>query len=156
MADGVFNISKGKVAELWERVEADDPANSAIIVVLLSTAESDSALQDYDDLAAILAGSSVEATATNYARAVLTDSDLSSAVSVDDANDRMDVTLPQITFTAIGGVTNNTIVKVLLCYDSDTTGGTDSSIIPLTHHDISYTTTGVDLQINSGVVFRAS
>ena len=33
MADFVFNIAKGRVAELYNRVDSNDPANSAIIIV---------------------------------------------------------------------------------------------------------------------------
>ena len=35
MADFVFNLSKGRVAEFFNRVDSNDPANSAIIVSVL-------------------------------------------------------------------------------------------------------------------------
>lgn len=157
MANGVFNIAKGKVNEYVTRVDGNDPANSALIVVLLSAAESDSTLQDYDTLAALLAGSNTEATFTNYARKVITDSDGSLAVAVDDTNNRADADFSDQTWSTAGGATNNTLVKAIICYDSDTTAGTDANIVPLTHHDFAVTTDGSDLtmQLPSGF-FRAA
>ena len=73
MADIIFNIAKGRLAAYVDRVVANDPANSAITVVILKTAAADAVLQDLDTLAAILAGASVEADFTNYARKQLTD-----------------------------------------------------------------------------------
>jgi hypothetical protein len=58
-----------------------------------------------------------------------------------------------VTWTAASG---NAISKILVCYDPDTTAGTDSSIVPLTMFDLAYTPSGVDLTLNSGVFFRAS
>ena len=46
MADGVFNIAKGRVRELYNRVKSNDPANSAFIVVLLKANVADATLID--------------------------------------------------------------------------------------------------------------
>lgn len=152
MADGVFNIAKGRVA-YYATLPA---ANDALIVVLLKSAGlvSDATLVDYDDLAALLAGASDEADFTNYVRKT----GASVTVTVDDTNERVDCDLADITWTAAGGASNNTIAKLIICYDPDTTGGTDSSIVPLTHHDFSVTTDGSDLtaQIAAAGFFRAS
>ena len=157
MADLVFNVSKGSVAAYHYRVNDNDPANSALIVVLLKTAAADSTLRDQDTLAAILAGGSTEADFTNYARKTLTDSDISAA-TVDDSNDRVDADIPDQTWTAAGGASNNTLAKLLICYDSDTTAGTDSNIVPLTAHDFVVSTNGGDItaQIATSGYFRAS
>ena len=158
MADGVFNIAKGRVAELYNRVDSNDPTNSALIVVLLSAAEADGTLEDYDDLSTLLgAAGNTEATFTNYARKSLTDTDLS-AFAADDTNNRVDLDFADQTWTSAGGASNNTLVKLLVCYDNDTTGGTDSNIVPLTHHDFSVTTDGNDLtaQLASAGFYRAS
>ena len=157
MADLVFNVAKGSVAAYHNRVNDNDPANSALIVVLLKTAAADSTLRDQDTLAAILAGGSTEADFTNYARKTLTDSDISAA-TVDDANDRVDADIPDQTWTSAGGASNNTLAKLLICYDSDTTAGTDSNIIPLTAHDFVVSTNGGDItaQIATAGYFRAS
>lgn len=158
MADIVFNVAKGKVNEYVNRVDSNDPANSALIVVLLKVVEADATLKDYDTLAAILAGSNTEANFTNYARKTLTDSNVS-APSPDDVNDREQASLGgDLVYSSAGGATNNSLVKLLVCYDSDTTAGTDSNIIPLTAHDVTITTDGTDLTISeaSSAFFRAS
>lgn len=48
MADFIFNVAKGKWAEWHERVNNNDPANSALVIMLLKTAEADATLKDYD------------------------------------------------------------------------------------------------------------
>lgn len=157
MANGVFNISKGKVNEYMARVDGNDPANSAIIVVLLKVVEADATLRDYDTLAAILAGSNTEADFTNYARKTITDASIT-APTPDDTNDLQAADIPDQTWTSAGGATNNTLVKLIICYDSDTTGGADSAIVPLTYHDFAITTNGSDLtaQIAAAGFFSAS
>lgn len=157
MADGVFNIAKGRVNEYVNRVDSNDPTNSALVVVLLQVAEADATLEDYDDLSALLAGSNTEATFTNYARKVLTDTDVT-APTPDDTNNRQDADIPDQTWTSAGGATNNTLVKMLVCYDNDTTAGTDANIIPLTYHDFAITTNGNDLSalIDAAGFYRAS
>ena len=47
---------------------------------------------------------------------------------------------------------------LVICYDSDTTAGTDSNIIPLTLHDFVVTPDGSDItaQIAAAGFFRAS
>lgn len=145
MADGIFNIAKGKVNAYTERVATNDPANCALVVVLLSAVEADSVLQDYDTLADILAAAgNTEATFTNYARKILTDAEISAPVP-DDATDSQSSDAPDQTWSAAGGTTDNSLVKALICYDPDTTAGDDSNIIPLTFQDFAITTNGNDL-----------
>lgn len=153
MANIVFNIAKGRVVELYNRVENNDPTNSAIILVPIETSglESDATLIDADTLAAVLSGTTNEQ--TTMGRKTLTDSDLAALPSPDDGNDRYDVSLPTVTWTA---ATGNAISKILVCYDSDTTAGTDSNIIPLTMFDFVVTPSGADIQMTTGVFFRAS
>jgi hypothetical protein len=157
MADFVFNIAKGRVAELYNRVDSNDPANSALIIVVLATSglESDATLIDVDTLAAVVAGTTNEVTNTNYARKVLTDADLS-AMTPDDTNNRMDLDFPDQTWTAVAS--GDGWSKLIVCYDSDTTGGADSAIVPLTAHDFVVTPDGSDItaQINASGFYRAS
>ncbi len=153
MANIVFNIAKGRVVEFYNRVENNDPANSALILVPIETTglESDATLIDADTLAAVLAGTTNEQ--TTMGRKTLTDADLAALPAPDDVNDRYDVSLPTTTWTAASG---NAISKILVCYDSDTTAGTDSNIIPLTMFDFAQTPSGADIQMTGGVFFRAS
>ncbi len=156
MADFVFNIAKGRVAELFERVAQNDPANAALVVVAVVSTETDATLRDLDTLAAVLANANTaEVTNTNYARKVLTDSDLS-AIAPDDANDRMDLDFADQTWSAVGA--GDSWTDLLICYDSDTTGGTDANIIPLTQHDFSITPDGSDIvaQLAAAGFYRAS
>jgi len=147
MADGIFNISKGRGVEFYYRVKNNDPANSAFIVVLLKLAglEADDLLDNYDDLAALLAAASDEADFTNYARKTISDAALAAIPSPDDTNNRRDVDLPDQTWTTAGGATNNSLGKAIVCYDSDTTSGTDAAIVPVSYYDFVVTTTGIDL-----------
>lgn len=153
MANIVFNIAKGRVVEYYNRVENNDPANSAIILVPIETSglESDATLIDKDDLAAVLSGTTNEQ--TTMGRKTLTDTELAALPAPDDTNDRYEVSLPTTTWTA---ATGNAISKILVCYDNDTTAGTDSNIIPLTMFDFAVTPSGTDIQMTGGVFFRAS
>lgn len=150
MADGVFNIAKGKVA-YYAGLPA---ANDALIVVLLKSTglQADDTLNNHDDLAALLAAGNVECDFTNYARKTASNV----TVTVDDTNNRVDVDFDDLAYASAGGTTNNTIGKLLVCYDNDTTSGTDANIVPLTYHDISFTTTGSTLPITVSNFFRAS
>lgn len=158
MGDIVFNIAKGRVAEFYNRVDTDDPANSALVIVALKSAglEADGTLQDYDTLSAILAAANDEATNTNYARKVLTQADLA-ALSPDDTNNRMDLDIPDQTWSAVGAA-GGAWGKLLICYDNDTGAGDDTNIIPLTAHDFAVTPDGSDItaQINAAGFFRAT
>ena len=146
MADIVFNVAKGRVNEFTRRVANNDPANSAFVVVLLQVAQADGLLQDHATLAALLGAANTEATFTNYARKVLTDVDISPP-TVDNASDEQWSDIPDLVYTAAGGATNNTLVKAVICYDPDSTAGTDADLIPMTAHDVSATTDGNDLTL---------
>lgn len=153
MANIVFNIAKGRVVELYNRVENNDPANSALILVPIETSglESDATLIDVDTLTALLAGTTNEQ--TTMGRKTLTDADLAALPAPDDTNDRYEVSLPTVTWAAASG---NAISKIAVCYDADTTSGTDANIIPLTMFDFVQSPSGADIQMTTGVFFRAS
>ncbi len=134
MASFVFNVAKGRTTEFHERVNNNDPANSALIIVVLAEAglETDDVLKDYNTLAAIVPTND-EVDNTNYARKVLTDADLAPA-TIDDVDDQVELTFGTQTFTSIAA--GDSWRKLLVCYDADTTGGTDSDIIPVSAHDL--------------------
>lgn len=155
MADTPFNVSLGEVKRY--AIRARDNATEALVVVLLQAAEADGALRDHDTLAALIAvAGNTEATFTNYARKVISGADV--VVAVDDANDWVDVDVPDQTWVDAGGATNNGLVKLLLVFDPDTGVADDATMIPLTQHDFVVTTDGSDLtaQIAAGGFFRAS
>lgn len=145
MADFVFNIAKGKVSYY-----AGLPAtNDALIIIPIeaSGVESDATLQDYDDVAALLAS-------TNNEQATMGRKTITSVtVTVDDTNNRVDVDIADQTWTA---ATGNAISDLLIAYDPDTTTGTDSTLIPLTWHDFAITPDGSDVTATVANFYRAS
>lgn len=159
MADFVFNIAKGRVVELYNRVDLNDPANSALIIALLASSgiETDAVLRDKDTLTDVVSGATNEATNTGYARKVLTDADIV-AFAPDDTNDRVDLDIPDQTWTGVANDGTGAIGAFVPCYDSDTTAGTDANIVPLTKHDFAVTPDGSDItaQIAAAGFFRAA
>jgi hypothetical protein len=153
VANIVFNIAKGRITELYSRVENNDPANAAFVLVPIETTglEADAVLIDVDTLTALVAGTTNEQ--TTMGRKTLTDVDLAALPAPDDTNDRYSLNLPSVTWTAAAG---NAISKIAVCYDNDTTGGTDANIIPLTMFDFVMTPSGADITMTGGEFFRAS
>ena len=157
MANFVYNIALGRVAEFYNRVKTDDPINSALVIVVLSQTgiETDAVLKDKDTLADVLAGTTDEVTNAGYARKILTEANIV-AFAPDDVNDRVDLTIPNQTWTAVAAGSNWS--DLVICYDNDTTTGTDANIIPLTQHDFILTPDGSDItaQVSSSGFYRAS
>jgi hypothetical protein len=145
MADGVFNIAKGAVAE-----KVRDGASN-LLILLLTTVEAAATFVDRATVALILSNGSTEATATNYARKTA----LTGTVTVDNTNDRVDVDMPDQTWTALGGGVNNSITKAVVAYEES---AADTGRVPLTHHDFVITTDGSDvtLVVNAAGFFRAA
>lgn len=126
------NIAAGRINEYVRRVDGNDPTNSALVVVMFSTGDSIANLRDFDSVGAIIAGAAVESAFTNYVRTVLDDTDISGP-TVDDTGDAQTWDLTDITpiIASAGGASNEDIDMVVIAYDPDTTGGTDSDLVPL-------------------------
>lgn len=157
MADGVFNVAKGQTNEYQNRVANNDPGTAVLVVVLLQAAVADGALQDFDDLASLLADAgNTEANFTNYARIEYTDSDVIPAQVNDTSNFKFS-DIPDPVWASAGGTVDNSLVKLLICYDQLGTG-VDANIVPCTYHDFVVTTNGTDLtgNVDTGGYFRAS
>jgi len=154
MANFVFNIAKGRAVEFYNRVENNDPSTSALILVPCSASDTEANAQDADDLTAALATAINEQSSGSWVRKTLTDTELASFPAPDDTNNRYDISVPQVTWTA--PVASNNTTGLLICYDSNTGSGTDADIIPISHHDFVVTADGNDVVLNSGVFFRAS
>lgn len=150
------NVALGRVNELIRRVDGNDPTNSAVVVVLFETGDSIANLRDFDTLAAILAGASAESAFTNYARVVLDDTDIV-APTVDDTGNAQtwEIADQSPLIAAAGGASNEPVAMIGLFYDPDTTGGTDSDLIPLhitvddAAADLLNATNGSDLALTS-------
>lgn len=163
-SDFVFNFARGKLKYYYYAVENSlvlssageftSTANAAFVIVPIETTgiEADDTLNNYDDLAALLAAANNEQ--TNQARKALTDAELAAVPAPDDTNNRLDLDIPDQTYTALGG---NAIGKILVCFRPDT-GSADSAIIPLTAHAVSITPDGNDvvLQIAAAGFWRSA
>ena len=145
MANIVFNVALGRVAAL----AALPAANDALVAVPLEATGlvTDATMRDYDDLATLLAGASNEQ--TSMGRKTLA----SVTVTVDDTLDRVAVDCADITWTA---ATGNTVGAVVICYDPDTTTGTDADLVPLTKHDVALTPDGNNFTLSVADFYRAS
>lgn len=146
----IFNIAKGKLAYYATLPAASD----ALIGVILKSSglESDGTLQDYADLATLLAAANDEATFTGYSRATLA----SVTVTVDNTNNRTDVDCADPSWSP---TTAEAIGALIICYDNDTGAGTDSSLIPLFKDDFALTTPTsgtITYQVASSGFARAS
>lgn len=129
MAALIPNIAKGKLA-YYAGLPA---ANDALIWVLCSGSETDDNVRDADSLTALLATALNEASFTGYAR--VTGSSVT--VTVDDTNNRVDVDAAD---PAWSPTTAEALTRIVVCYDPDTTGGTDADLIPLFVDDFALTT----------------
>lgn len=154
MASFTFNIAKGRVVEYFERVDSNEPANSAIVIIPLKVGDTEAALQDMDDVAEILAATPDEQT-EGWSRKTLTDADLSGAsFAPDNVNNRGQAQVPEVKWTTPTSGKNT--VALLVAYDADTTGGTDAALIPLVYLDFAVTADGNDVALNAGEIFRAT
>lgn len=137
MANKVTNIGKGRFVFY---AGLTGGANDALVAVVLEASglEADDALQDYDTLSALLAGASNEQ--TTMGRKTLA----GVAVNVNDTTNVASIDCNDITWTAATGSATG---KLVVCYDPDTTGGTDADLIPLTLHDFAVTPDGTDITV---------
>lgn len=139
--DGVFNVAMG----IWRNYLALPAANDALVVLLLKASgiPAEATLRDFTTLASLLASAADEADFTGYARKVVT---VGITVTQDNTNERVNGDVPDQEWNPAGGAVNNTLGKIVVCYDPDTTGGDDTTIIPLTYHNFNATTDGNILQ----------
>lgn len=135
MANFSFNVSLGREVEFHNRVDNSDPTNAVFVIVVLASAglEADATLKDYDTLSALLASTNNEVTNGAYARIVLSDTGIT-AYTVNDTDDLIMLPLADQTFVTIAA--GDAWRKALICYDSDSTGGTDANIIPVKAFDV--------------------
>lgn len=128
----VPNIAAGSEMEYVRRVDTNDPTNSAIVIVLFSTGDTVANMRDFDSVSAILAGASVESNFTNYARTVLTDTDINSPTIDDSGNTaNWDLADQSPLISSAGGTVDEDIDMVVFAYDPDSTVGTDADLIPI-------------------------
>lgn len=153
MANYVFNIAKGRVVELWNRVQSNDPASACLLLVPLSASGTAEEAQDYNNLSEVLGGSANEQTEGGWERKKLTNTELD-AIAVDDTENRFPTKIKEVKMGSPTAGKNTT--GLLICYDPKEAEGTDTEPIPLLHLDFSVTADGNEVIINAGEVFRAT
>lgn len=156
MADIPFTIGKGRVVELYRRVLAGDPSTAALVVFALKASglQAQSTMRAHETMAAVLSAND-EADGSGYARLVLVDTDLT-ALTPDHANARFPLSLPTLAFGPIGA--SDDWGRIVVAYAPDS-GGSTSTFIPLTMHDVEINPDGTAVNIpigTGGVFFRAS
>lgn len=156
MGDFVFNVGKGRVAELYNRVDLGDPAAAELVIMILAASglESDAVLKRKTTFADVVSGATNEVTNSGYAKKVLNGSALA-AYAADQSNDRVDLDLPDQTWAAVAA--GDGWAALIIGYDP-VGSQTMSDIIPLTCHAFVVTPDGSDIlaQFAAAGFFRAS
>jgi len=154
MADFVYNIAKGRVIELFNRVDVNDPAAAILTVIPVDVAAvSDATLKDLDDFAAIITAGVTERSATGWNRKTLTDADITMPAP-NDAGDSYDIDIADLFWAA---VTAGAVTDIIICYSS-VGSPPNAQLLPLTQHDFAITPDGSDVTgvVNAAGFFRAS
>jgi|SRR3970040_369287 len=156
MANQLFNRGLGRGTEWAERVNANDPAASEIVLMVLATSgiESDAVLKDKDTFADVVSGTTNEVTNSGYTKKVL-DETSSITITYDDTGDKVDVDFPDQTWTAVGA--GDGWNDIVVGYDP-VGSQTMADILPHTQHDFVVTPDGSDItaQVATAGYFRAS
>jgi hypothetical protein len=126
-----------------------------MVVLLQNTGLAvDATLVNFQSLGALLAGTSQEATFSNYARVNLSSSSILITHNTGSSPTSVTVSFSLQVWNSAGGALNNTISKVALVYQP--TGSTaDTGCLVLATLDYSGTTTGGALQVTLGTLTDA-
>lgn len=137
MTDRMFNIAKG----IWRYYCSLPDTSDALVVVLLKSSglQADDVLDNYTDLASLLASTNDEADFSNYARKVVS---TGIVVTPNNTTNAVDVDAPDQTWTA--AAPTNALGAVVWCY-RPASNSLDSAIIPLWKYGVTATTNGSDL-----------
>lgn len=128
MGNIIPNIAKGRVAELYNRVDAGDPAAARLYLIPIAAgAVSDATLLDGADFAAYVTAGVTERTANGWNRKTLAAADLT-AIAADNTNDRMALDIPDQSWTPT--TPGDTVSDLVLCYASVVTP-TNAQLMPL-------------------------
>lgn len=148
-----FNIAKGRIVELYSRVDNNVPTGCALWLVPMSQSGSAAQGQDLDSMSAVEADANFAEQSTSWTRKKLVDADLVELPSPNDTDNRYDVALPSVTWTAPAAPNN--VTGLLVVYDP-TGSSADTDLIPLTHHVFAVTADGNDVVLTAGDFLRAS
>lgn len=148
MANLVFNVTLHELDRFnWQTTPLD------IRVLLIVTAEADEALRDHEDIAALLAAASVEAsTMTSYARLALANE----TKTVDNTANEVLFDADDAAFGALGNGANETTTDAITFLE----GASDALREPISVHDIVFTSDGSSVTIewstSPSAIWRAS
>lgn len=138
MGNSVMDVGHGTFASLGGTGALTGTAS--LLVVMFRLTEANATLTTRATLAAVLAGAlSTESAFTNYARIPVT-----TGVAVSIASHVTTLTMPSQTINNAGGVTNEAITSLMVCY-KPSSGATDAQIQPLATYDFIITTDGSNL-----------
>lgn len=157
MADFVYNASLGRIREFADDA-AGDVAAAQFVATLITGSNADATQRDFNSMSTstgALSGSATEAAFTNYGRKDIEDASIT--VTVDDTNDRVDIDIPDQTWSSAGNGSNQTLTDVIFSFDL-TGSDANTALIPISQHDFTPTTDGSDLvlQVDAAGLLRAS
>jgi hypothetical protein len=152
MSDFVFNVTKGRFAGNYDRVQQGDPAGARLFLIPVHAgAVTDATLRDLKTFAAVIAAGVTERAANGWGRKVYAAGDLAALVP-DDVSDRMDVALPNPTWVA---PTVDAVTDLVLCY-SPVSAPTNSQLVPQCMVDFMVVPDGLDVIAGTSTgIFRA-
>ena len=136
----LINESRGLFRKLY------DAANDLLLIPL--SAKDDAAVADAaNDVATILAlGGVTEQTSGGWARKTITNAN--TTVTVDDTNDRIDITVPEQTWTT--PTVGNDVVALLVVFND---GGSDAARTAIGSIDFAVTANGLDVTTSGLTTF---
>lgn len=135
MANFVFNIAKGSIAE-----KIRDGANIQMLALATAGIEADDVLNNADTVTALVSGTTNEVTNSGYTRKSISNGSIT--LTVDDTANDVEVDIADQTFSAI--VAGDGWNDIVICED---VGGADTSRVPLTQHDFVVTPDGSDIVV---------
>lgn len=158
MANYVFGqAAVGRVGEYVNRVLNNDPANSVLLAIPLSQSGTAEQAEALVTMAAVEADANfAEQTNASWGRKTIADTGGGLTWAYDAANNQNWSDLTDLVWA--GPTTGNNTTGLLICYDPDSTTGTDSTVIPLVHLDMAVTADGnqVTFQFNANGWYRAT
>jgi len=152
MGNFVFNRGLGRGTQWAENIEANSPTNSKFWLKAWNSSATDATLKDLDDYAAVESdANTAEVTNSGYAAKTLVAADV--VVTYDDTNDRVDVDVPDQTWTAVAAGTAWTDLS--FGYSTEASP-TNAGTLPLSWHDFAITPDGSDITAQIAVFYRAA
>jgi hypothetical protein len=144
----IANYAKGSIGYYWQQAQ-DTAADIGVLLLQGAGLEAEDALKDYQTIAALLAGTSDEATFTGYTRKTFP----SPTQSVDTATNQLvlaSAQAPPITLIWPPAPAGQTLSKVVLYYDPSPGTSTDVQKIHLWGASINIVTDGSQPTVSFG------